>query len=280
MKILFTYYIFIPVIQLGLTSAPADWSDPLQLENVKNTDFSGNIFSETIKYCNTSFDIFKLFKDFTKTFGFTDFIVRKFPGDDDKYLRDLIIISSWPPELINEYDELGLMVSSLAYSKVRKSSTPYFWNFESIAENRSNETANLAKELFQGFGHYNGVHIPVSDSSGRRIIVSFSGNRAPLERHELLEAFYFATCVNDRFAEIEEPLNFRKSQLSDRELECLKWSARGKTSFEIGTILDISENTVNKYISFAIKKLNCVNKTHAVAECIYQNLIESDQLTQ
>ena len=52
-------------------------------------------------------------------------------------------------------------------------------------------------------------------------------------------------------------------QLSDREVEVLRWTAEGKTSGEISDILNISERTVNFHIANAVTKLNAANKTAA-----------------
>jgi LuxR family transcriptional regulator, activator of conjugal transfer of Ti plasmids len=44
-------------------------------------------------------------------------------------------------------------------------------------------------------------------------------------------------------------------ELSEREKACLSWTALGKSSWEIGQILHISENTVIFHIENAMKKL-------------------------
>ena len=64
--------------------------------------------------------------------------------------------------------------------------------------------------------------------------------------------------------------------LTNRERECLKWAARGKTNADIAVILNISQSTVRRYIDLARHKLNCLNKTHAVARAIGLGLIDCD----
>lgn len=54
--------------------------------------------------------------------------------------------------------------------------------------------------------------------------------------------------------------------LTDREIEVLKWTADGKTSSEISTILSISDHTVNFHVKNAISKLGVANKTAAVVQ--------------
>lgn len=59
-----------------------------------------------------------------------------------------------------------------------------------------------------------------------------------------------------------------QNPLTPRELECLIWSADGKTSWEISEILEVSERTVNAHLGRAIRKLGVVSRTQAVAEAI------------
>ncbi|WP_262498778.1 LuxR C-terminal-related transcriptional regulator [Pseudomonas sp. WS 5071] len=53
-------------------------------------------------------------------------------------------------------------------------------------------------------------------------------------------------------------------RLSARESEVLKWTAEGKTAFDIGMILSLTTRTVNFHISSAIRKMGANNKTSAV----------------
>ncbi len=63
------------------------------------------------------------------------------------------------------------------------------------------------------------------------------------------------------------------SPLLERELECLRWCATGKTKWETGEILGISERTVKFHLDQTRHKLNCMNVTHAVAKALAIGLI-------
>ncbi|WP_053146030.1 LuxR C-terminal-related transcriptional regulator [Pseudomonas sp. P97.38] len=65
----------------------------------------------------------------------------------------------------------------------------------------------------------------------------------------------------------------RPLRLSQRELDVLKWTAEGKTSGEVATILSISERTVNFHIQAIISKLDVKNKTSAVTTAVRKGLI-------
>lgn len=61
--------------------------------------------------------------------------------------------------------------------------------------------------------------------------------------------------------------------LTEREIECLKWSAEGKTYEDIGMLLGISARTVRFFLENARHKLGSVNTTHAVAAAMLRGLI-------
>ena len=63
--------------------------------------------------------------------------------------------------------------------------------------------------------------------------------------------------------------------LSDREKACLRWTALGKSSWEIGRILMISENTVIFHIKNAMRKLGVNNRTLAAVKAVQLGLIEA-----
>jgi LuxR family quorum-sensing system transcriptional regulator CciR len=63
-------------------------------------------------------------------------------------------------------------------------------------------------------------------------------------------------------------------ELSDREKACLSWTASGKSSWEVGQILSISENTVVFHIKNAMRKLGAANRTLAAVKAIELGLIQ------
>jgi DNA-binding CsgD family transcriptional regulator len=66
----------------------------------------------------------------------------------------------------------------------------------------------------------------------------------------------------------------RQILLSARELDCLKWTAEGKTAWEASVILGISERTVRFHLNAAREKLQCATTTQAVAKAVRDNMIE------
>ncbi|WP_085034668.1 helix-turn-helix transcriptional regulator [Ensifer aridi] len=66
----------------------------------------------------------------------------------------------------------------------------------------------------------------------------------------------------------------KTSNLSPREKECILWVARGKSSWDIGIILGISENTVNFHVKNVMRKLNVNTRTVAAIKAVNFGIIE------
>ena len=61
--------------------------------------------------------------------------------------------------------------------------------------------------------------------------------------------------------------------LTARERECLRWTMDGKTAWELGMILGISEQTAARHLNNAMHKLGCVSKHQAVVKALGHGLI-------
>nr|WP_081259785.1 helix-turn-helix domain-containing protein [Achromobacter mucicolens] len=62
--------------------------------------------------------------------------------------------------------------------------------------------------------------------------------------------------------------------LSDRQADCLKWSAAGKTSWETSRILGVSESTVNFHLRNACNRLGVRGRRAAVVAALRLGLLE------
>lgn len=72
----------------------------------------------------------------------------------------------------------------------------------------------------------------------------------------------------------DNPEKKRKiSTLSDREVECLGWSANGKTSAEIGMILGISQRTVYFHLHSVSSKLGVYGTRHAISKAVMMGIV-------
>jgi len=62
-------------------------------------------------------------------------------------------------------------------------------------------------------------------------------------------------------------------ELSAREREVLSWAQQGKTYWEIGCILGISQRTVKFHVQRIKSKLDVVSTAHAIAQAMRRGII-------
>ena len=158
----------------------------------------------------------------------------------------------------------------------RQSSLPPVWH-------RGRFASQHAQHLFEESAAY-GVSVGVASAlrgAGRRqpMMMAVACDEHANARTEawllsmtptvhLLSAYaYEALC------RIEESADTEQVNLTQREQECLRWAAAGKTSWEISFILKCSEATVNFHVRNVIKKLDVANRRQAVARALSLGLI-------
>src|SRR3546814_3216317 len=61
--------------------------------------------------------------------------------------------------------------------------------------------------------------------------------------------------------------------LTNREITCLQWASLGKTSWEMGVILGVTERTVNFHIDNACRKLNVHGRQAAITSAFRSGLL-------
>ncbi|MEA9433546.1 helix-turn-helix transcriptional regulator [Aeromonas caviae] len=139
----------------------------------------------------------------------------------------------------------------------------------------SREVMNLAAD----FGVRNGVSFPLHTPQGEHGILSFiskekSNSDLMFENVPLL-SFCASYIFNSALTLIKARPDLMKylAELSDREKECLFWASEGKTSWEIATILGISERTVNFHLNQVTNKTDSRNRNQAIAKSISSGII-------
>ena len=123
----------------------------------------------------------------------------------------------------------------------------------------------------------NGLSFPIRGAHGETALFSINSNVTgkdweSLKRECVRDFQIFGYHLHTRILE-NEGVKFDNANLSPREIECLKWAAAGKTSWETGAVMNITEATVKFFIENARTKLGAVNKTQAVAKAISAGII-------
>lgn len=219
----------------------------------------------------TQYDIVRFLRKVAEIYGMRSFLVTRMPGMTSHTLQSTSVISSWPTELMARYDQASLMAGSPVLARLRESTVPFTVDLEETAGGsaRGAEVLDIMRaHKMQRFAVF-----PVSDPDGQRGVMSFYGDRPVLVLHEMMELSMLSIHVFDRLYQISRSSQKPGEGLTDREIDCLNWTAAGKTSAEISEILGLSEHTVNHYLNRATRKLDTVNRTQAVAKALRTGII-------
>jgi LuxR family quorum sensing-dependent transcriptional regulator len=115
--------------------------------------------------------------------------------------------------------------------------------------------------------------VPIPRTKGRLGVVWLGGRNAELNMLARSSTSFLAFCAFERLRRILAPACERKPLLTAREREVLTWAAQGKSAWEIAEILNIAKRAVDEHAQTAFKKLGAVNRTHAVAIAIREQII-------
>ncbi|XIA67552.1 autoinducer binding domain-containing protein [Bradyrhizobium sp. TZ2] len=191
------------------------------------------------------------------------------------YLPPAVTVN-FPPDWCHRYFERNYHVVDPVVRRTPMLSGPYLW--DELAQQyqlQAGEQRVLDEAREAGLKH--GMSVPLFGALGRVSVVSFASpfdDADPQYRmsHLNLLAWHFHIA----FSEIARPSDAsgnRKLTLSEREKDCLRWVAEGKSSWEIGVILKISDNTVNFHLKNVQRKLGTTNRTQAIVMAIRHNLV-------
>ena len=158
-------------------------------------------------------------------------------------------------------------------------SLPMAWDREDFAH------VGLGQQWERGaaFGFHCGIALAMHLPGGRHFIISGSRDK-PLPNGETgrkevrrmaADLQLFAVHAHEAALRVLAPVarDDPAALPSSRELECLRWTMEGKTAWEVGRILGISEHTVARHLNNATRRLACVNKHHAVMKALRMGII-------
>ncbi len=232
-------------------------------------------FTGKIGASQNVFDVFRVMRLLANEYDFLYFLVVKLAFGEQPSLGGLSVINNLPPEIIGEYDACCMFKDSRIARKLRESAAPMFFSKLGYENDETLDDRALRKiEMFENIEFVNCVFFPVHTSGSTKGAVGFGGNRPEPSSQEMMELNWLSALIFEKLNELTNIDNKSAPILSDREKECIFWTAAGKTSPEIATILNISPHTVDHHITSASAKLNTVNRAHTVAAAIRLGLLE------
>jgi DNA-binding CsgD family transcriptional regulator len=158
----------------------------------------------------------------------------------------------------------------------KRQSVPIIWDRETY---ESQGLVDLWEEQ-ASFGYRTGIAMALHLPEGRHFLLGVDRDQPlPADAAELQRVVadlqLFAVHAQDAALRLMLPVAQQPDRpaLTPRELEALRWTMDGKTAWEVGAILGISERTAVLHVNNAMHKLGCVNKHQAVLKALRLGLI-------
>ncbi len=190
---------------------------------------------------------------------------------------DFINIDNTPANYVEPYQDPSQYRRDPVMQHCRRQSVPIIWNQDTYVESGLGELW----EQQAIYGYCTGIAMALHLPDGMHF--QFGVDREeplPADREELqrlvADLQLFAVHAQDSAMRLLVPPLRQpdRPSLTPRELEALRWTMEGKTAWEVGVLLGISERTVVFHVNNAMHKLNCVNKQQAVLKALRLGLID------
>ncbi len=187
-----------------------------------------------------------------------------------------IPISTYPKEWCDRYLENMYYSFDPVIQEARENNLPFEWGNQQYRSKLSKTQKKFFNEASE-FGVVGGLTFPMHGVQNQlsSMSIAWSENRE-LDLYEKNMLQLAAMHFHVRQVEIirrDLGAHVGNARLSPRETECLTWAANGKSAWEIGAILSLSEHTVREYLGNAMRKLECANREQAVVTAVMRGLI-------
>ncbi len=157
------------------------------------------------------------------------------------------------------------------------SSEPFFLS-EVMAAADVQEAERIMVEQAHQFGIRESYVLPHRRADNRQFAAVLIGPGRPIDGiyrvavHTLASAFLLAALRIEAGA-VGGSEKLDRPALTIRQLQCLEWSRRGKSSADIGKILGLSPRTVDEHFAIACKALGVRTRVQAVSRALSIGLL-------
>jgi LuxR family quorum-sensing system transcriptional regulator SolR len=184
----------------------------------------------------------------------------------------LELISNYPSAWSAKYQKESYFEQDPTILHALKTTAPLVWKEDTFSQ------APELKEDAALFGIEFGWSQATRSTSGVSMLTLVRPS-IPLSDAEIRSntpnLMWFTQTLNDALEKfiLESPLTVPEVSLTNREAEVIRWTADGKTSYEVSVILGIAERTVNFHLNNVMVKLNSHNKISATVKAMVLCLI-------
>ncbi len=232
-----------------------------------------------VRNVSTLTDLGLVMTDATRLLGFDHYAVVQ-TGAASPLGR--LQLSDFPDQWVNHLALSGLIAHDPVLLACERSSTPFAWsNLSALVPMTRHHHDYMARAREAGLAE--GYTVPIHMPGHLSGLVSFAvADPDRLPGRSLPGAHYLASFAFEaarRLAQdgaqraAEGPANSARPRLTQRQIDCLVLSARGKSNWVAGQLLGLSSGTVHKYLEAAKQRYGVSSRTELVVRALFDGQI-------
>jgi LuxR family quorum-sensing system transcriptional regulator CciR len=232
-------------------------------------------FVRDVSEVETEAELAELMAEISRELGFAYFAlthhvdVRRAPGP-------AIRLANYPADWVDYFDDHQLGPSDPVHRASQLTSVGFSWSkLTSLIEltPRDHQILDLATRRGIGDGFTIPAHVP-GESNGSCSFAAEAGRTLSEEHLPLAQlAGAFAFEAARRIWQLRHSGLLPPPQLTDRQRDCVVWTARGKSDWEIARILGLSHETVTEYLKRARERYGVGKRTQLVVQALFDGTI-------
>ena len=189
--------------------------------------------------------------------------------------REFVAVHNAPTEWIEASTSVVNASVDPVLFHCKRHTVPIIWDQGTYQASGAGEMWHRQAE----YGYRTGIAMALHMPEGKHFLFGVDREEVLPEGGELqrivADLQLFAVYAQDAAIRLLLPVESQPERpfLTPRELEALQWTMEGKTAWEVGVLLGITERTAVLHVNNAMHKLGAVNKHQAVLKALRLGLL-------
>jgi DNA-binding CsgD family transcriptional regulator len=213
------------------------------------------------------------FVDFASTYRLTSVASVALKGNR-VVTPDCVLVNTRPSTWTREYLDNGFIQWDPILEYASSARTPFSWD-AALANQELTRTNVRVMNHSADHGISDGFVVPIFETSGWAGLVSMAGRALAIDAVGRSRLTLAAVYLHNRLAAVNVKEPRQPVPLTGREREILQWIAAGKSDWQVGQILSISQKTVNYHVENAKRKYGVATRIQAIVEALRDGTLDS-----
>ncbi|RWI72003.1 MAG: LuxR family transcriptional regulator [Mesorhizobium sp.] len=191
--------------------------------------------------------------------------------------QDSVVMWNYPAEWQERYSRKGYAKIDPLIKKGRKEAGAFRWS-EVYTDKSITEDGRRVLDEAATFGLRSGVTVPLHGPAYSFRFLNFAQSSDCELQNRAITYLQMAALRFHLMVTKLDTTTASEYNLSEREIECIDLVSKGKSSWEIGVMLEVSQYTVDFHLKNVMRKLDSTSRTLAAVKALKLGIIEPPQV--